>query len=237
MDTARALREMYDRLLAHFGPQHWWPGRTPFEVMVGAVLTQNTNWKNVARAIENLRRADVLEPKALLAVPFDRLAQLIQPAGYFRVKARRLLNLLQWLDREFQCDLDAMFATPPDELRERLMAVNGIGPETCDSILLYAGRIPTFVVDAYTCRVIVRHGLIAPEEVTYEAVKALFEDHLERDERLFNEYHALLVAAGKTYCRPRPRCLAGCPLEAMLDPAAEVREEAAGPHPDAETDE
>ena len=227
MHTGQALRDIYDRLLAHFGPQHWWPGETPFEVMVGAVLTQNTNWTNVAKAIENLRRAAVLEPEALRAVPFDRLAQLIKPAGYFRVKARRVLNLLQWLDREFDGDLDRMFATPADELRERLLAVSGIGPETCDSILLYAGKIATFVVDAYTCRVLVRHGLVAPEEVTYDEVKMLFEEHLERDAPQFNEYHALLVAVGKEYCRPRPRCLAGCPLEAMLAPDAAVREEAA----------
>ena len=226
MSAAEILREMYERLLAHFGPQHWWPGETPFEVMVGAVLTQNTNWTNVARAIDNLRREGLLAPKALLAVPFDRLSQLIRPAGYFRVKARRLLNLLEWLDREFACDLDAAFATPADELRRRLLGVSGIGAETCDSILLYAGRVPTFVVDAYTCRVIVRHGLILAEEVTYDAVKALFEESLDRDAALFNEYHALLVAVGKTHCRPRPHCLAGCPLEPLLAPDAEVRGEA-----------
>jgi len=219
------LREMYDRLLAHFGPQDWWPGETPFEVMVGAVLTQNTNWTNVAKAIDALRREGLLEPKALLAVPFDRLADLIRPAGYFRVKARRLINLLTWLEAEFDGDLDAMFATPADDLRERLLTVNGVGAETCDSILLYAGGIPTFVVDAYTCRVVVRHGLLLPEEVTYDEVKALFEETLERDTAIFNEYHALLVAVGKHYCRPRPRCLTGCPLEAMLDPDAEVRSE------------
>jgi endonuclease-3 related protein len=226
VSTGRTLREMYDRLLAHFGPQHWWPGETPFEVMVGAVLTQNTNWANVARAIENLKRERLLEPRALLATPFERLADLIRPAGYFRVKARRLLSLLAWLEREFACDLEAMFATAPDDLRERLLGVSGIGPETCDSILLYAGGIATFVVDAYTCRVVVRHGLIAPEEVTYDEVKALFEGHLERETALFNEHHALLVAVGKRYCRPRPRCLAGCPLEPMLAADAEARSEA-----------
>ena len=225
MGTADTLMEIYDRLLEHFGPQHWWPGQTPFEVMVGAVLTQNTNWQNVVRAIDNLRRQGLLEPRALAALPVERLAELVRPAGYFRVKARRLHNLIEWLEREFDYDLDRMFALPVEELRPRLLAVNGIGAETCDSILLYAGGIPVFVVDAYTCRVVVRHGLIAPDEVTYEAVQSLFEEHLPRDAALFNEYHALLVAVGKRYCRPRPRCRDGCPLSHMLEPGAGVLDE------------
>ena len=226
MTTAETLQAMYERLLACFGRRGWWPAETPFEVMVGAVLTQNTNWKNVEKAIANLKREGVLAPRPLLEMPFDRLTELIRPAGYFRVKARRLTNLLRWLDREFDSDLDAMFAVPLDDLRERLLSVNGVGPETCDSILLYAGNLPTFVVDAYTCRVVVRHELLLPDEVTYDEVKTLFEEHLERDTALFNEYHALLVNVGKDFCRPKPRCRAGCPLEPLLSATAEVRDEA-----------
>ena len=153
-----SLHEVYERLYAAYGPQHWWPGESPFEIVVGAVLTQNTSWKNVERAIDNLRQADLLSPEELFAVPQEELAELIRPAGYYRLKAKRLRNLLQLIVEEFDGSLPAMFSMELSELRERLLAVNGIGPETADSILLYAGEFPTFVIDTYTARIVKRHG-------------------------------------------------------------------------------
>jgi endonuclease-3 related protein len=207
-------REIYDRLFAAYGPQHWWPGETPLEIMVGAVLTQNTSWKNVELAIANLRDAGVLSPSALYALGVEELAELIRPAGYFRVKAVRLRNLLRLVVEQYDGSLDAMFATGLGALREELLSISGIGPETADAILLYAGKLPTFVVDTYTARVLKRHGWIEPE-ADYYAIKDYFEDALENDEPLFNEYHALLVQVGKQHCSRAPKC-AGCPLEPLL---------------------
>ncbi len=210
----KILKTVYRRLEARFGPQHWWPAETPFEVMVGAVLTQNTNWQNVSRAIENLRDAGLLEPHALLAVEEEQLSELIRPAGYFRVKARRLRNLVAWLVQRHDGDLEAAFAGATDAVREELLSINGVGPETADSILLYAGGHPIFVVDAYTARVLTRHGWIEPE-ADYRRLQEYFHDHLEREVPLYNEYHALLVRLGKEYCRKRPKC-DGCPLADLL---------------------
>jgi endonuclease-3 related protein len=194
-----------------YGPRHWWPGETPLEVIVGAVLTQNTAWVNVERAIGNLKSAGALDWHRLHQMDHARLAELIRPAGYFNIKARRLKNLVAWIVERFDGDLDAMFALRTSSLREELLAVNGIGRETADSILLYAGRHATFVVDAYTARILRRHYLI-DGEADYEQIKDLFESNLPADEALFNEYHALLVEVGKRCCRPRdPRC-AECPL-------------------------
>lgn len=214
-DAAR-LRGVYRRLLKYFGPQEWWPGESPFEVMVGAVLTQNTSWKNVERAIDNLRRADVLTLEAMYALPVEELAELIRPAGYFRLKARRLRNLLEFIVDEHQGSLEVMFATEHEQLREALLGVNGVGPETADSILLYAGDKPTFVVDAYTHRVLKRHGWIE-HAADYHTIKEHFERHLRQDVALFNEYHALLVRVGNGYCRKQPNCEA-CPLAPVLPP-------------------
>lgn len=208
------LQQVHDALLAHFGPQHWWPGESPFEVMVGAVLTQNTSWKNVARAIENLRQAGALEPRAMYALAPEELAELIRPAGYYRLKTGRLRNLLRFVVEEHDGSLAAMFATPLDELREQLLRINGVGPETADSILLYAGQYPTFVVDTYTNRVLKRHGWIE-FEADYHAIKEHFEANLARDVALFNEYHALLVRVGNQFCSTTPRC-EGCPLRPYL---------------------
>ena len=209
--TADVLRQFYDALYQRYGPQRWWPADTPLEVMVGAVLTQNTNWKNVERAIARLRAADLLDLAALHTVPTDRLAELIRPAGYFNVKARRLKSLIDMVWRGYDGDLAGMFAQPMAELREVLLSVRGVGPETADSVLLYAGGCPTFVGDAYTYRVVVRHGL-ADAQSGYEDLKQLFEDALEPDVDLYNEYHALLVRVGKEHCRRRARC-DGCPLD------------------------
>jgi endonuclease III related protein len=209
------LADVYRRLFEAFGPQSWWPGESPFEVMVGAVLTQNTSWLNVERAIRNLGEADLLEPKALYAVPVEELEELIRPAGYFRVKARRLRNLLEFVVERFGGSLDEMFHVPLADLRRQLLEVNGIGPETADSILLYAGLLPTFVVDAYTHRVLSRHGWI-DFDADYHQIKDYIEGELSQDVPLYNEFHALLVRLGKDYCRKtKPKC-EECPLRETL---------------------
>ncbi|HQA45136.1 MAG TPA: endonuclease III domain-containing protein [Phycisphaerae bacterium] len=209
--TAKTLREMYDALLAAYGPQGWWPAQTATEVIIGAILTQNTAWRNVERAIENLRQAGALDWAVLRDLPFEDLAELVRPAGTFNVKTRRLKVFVNWLWERFDGSLERMFAMPLYALREELLEVSGIGRETADAILLYAGGLPTFVVDAYTARILRRHGLI-DTEAGYEDIKELFESNLPADTPMFNEYHALLVHVGKTHCRPRPRCSA-CPLE------------------------
>jgi endonuclease-3 related protein len=209
------LIEIYRRLFDAFGPQHWWPGETPFEVTIGAVLTQNTSWRNVERAIANLREADVLEPKALYDLPVEELEELLRPAGYFRIKARRLRSLLEFLVERYDGSLDAMFAVGLPDLREQLLDVHGIGPETADSILLYAGGLPTFVVDAYTHRVFSRHGWI-DFDADYHQIQEYAESELPQKVPLYNEYHALLVRLGKDYCRKtKPKCEA-CPLRGLL---------------------
>ncbi|MBI5366817.1 MAG: endonuclease III domain-containing protein [Planctomycetes bacterium] len=208
-----ALTDLYDRLFAAYGPQHWWPGESPFEVMVGAILTQNTAWANLEKAIAALRAADVLDPQRLRALPPGRLAELIRPAGTFNVKARRLRAFLEWFEGAHGSAVDSLRAVALPRARASLLEIRGIGPETADSILLYALGHPTFVVDAYTWRVLRRHRL-APDETGYDELKALFEDNLPADAALFNEYHALLVRVAKTSCRARARC-AGCPLEGL----------------------
>jgi endonuclease-3 related protein len=202
--------DIFQRLLDHYGPLRWWPAETPFEVCVGAILTQNTAWTNVEKAISALKAAGVLTPEGLRDVEPARLAELIRPAGYFNVKSQRLKDFMQWLDAGYGGSLERMFAGEWRPLRDELLAVRGIGPETCDSILLYAGHKPTFVVDAYTRRLFHRLGLL-PEQVGYEATRALFMENLPPDVGLFNEYHALIVEQCKQFCRTRPRC-AGCPL-------------------------
>ncbi len=209
------LLEVYERLLARFGPQQWWPGDSPFEIMVGAVLVQNTAWKNVERAIDNLRDAGVMEPRALYALPAEELAELIRPAGYFQVKAKRLRNLLKFVCDEYDGSLDAMFRTDLATLREQLLGIHGIGPETADAILLYAGGLSTFVVDTYTHRVLGRHGWLG-YDADYHEIKDYFEGTLPADAKLYNEYHALFVRVGKEYCRKsNPQC-GECPLASML---------------------
>lgn len=209
--TSRTLRAFYDAMFAAYGPQHWWPGETPTEVIIGAILTQNTAWRNVERAIDNLRHAGALDFARLHALPLESIAELIRPAGTFNVKAKRLKAFVDWLWTGFEGDLNRLFAVPMHALREALLAVPGIGRETADAILLYAGGMASFVVDAYTARILRRHGLI-DTDADYEQIKELFESALPADVPMFNEYHALLVAVGKNHCRPKPRC-AGCPLE------------------------
>lgn len=209
------LLRAYDQLLQSFGPQHWWPGDSPFEVIVGAVLVQNTAWRNVERAIQNLRDANLMQPRRLHALPPHELAELIRPAGYYQVKTKRLRNLLQMIVDEFDGSLEHVFQTSLPSLREKLLAVHGIGPETADAILLYAGGMPTFVVDTYAHRVLARHGWI-DYTATYEEIKYLFESTLPNDAALFNEYHALLVRVGKDYCKRSLAQCDECPLANLL---------------------
>ncbi|MBI4712020.1 MAG: endonuclease III domain-containing protein [Planctomycetes bacterium] len=212
----KELLQIYTKLLKHFGPQKWWPGETSFEVIIGAILTQNTNWSNVEKAINNLKAEKVLTPECLHKIKTERLAGLIKPAGYFNIKAKRLKSFINWLFENYGGDLDRLFAMDTGTLREALLQVCGIGPETADSIVLYAAGKPSFVVDAYTYRVFSRHKFI-PEETDYDEVKAFFEDNLSQDVKLFNEYHALLVRLGKTYCKKtRPLC-EQCPLNGVND--------------------
>ncbi len=214
MSTVEQFQEMYDRLHGHFGSQDWWPGDSPFEIMVGAILTQNTNWKNVERAIGNLKQADVLSLAALSALPQALLAEYIRPAGYYNIKATRLQNFFSLINRHWDGDLDFFLSQPRDTLREQLLSVKGIGPETADSMVLYAAGLPIFVVDAYTHRVLTRHEII-DESFDYHAIQELFMDNLEEDSRLFNEYHALLVRVGKEFCKKsRPACT-DCPLAGL----------------------
>ena len=204
------LMEMFERLLAHFGPQNWWPAETPLEVMIGAVLTQNTNWSNVEKAIGNLKEQGLISLDRLLSLSAEELARHIRPAGYYNVKARRLQNLLRFIADQYEGDLELLFDQDAFALREALLSVNGIGRETADSIVLYAANKPLFVVDAYTFRILTRHGM-APEEADYHEIQGLFMDHLPEDVRLYNELHALIVLTGKNYCRKTPLC-SECPL-------------------------
>lgn len=206
------LLEIYDILLDHFGPQGWWPGDTPFEIMVGAVLTQNTNWTNVSRAIDNLKRDGLLSFDKMHELPVEILAEKIKPAGYFNLKAARLKNLLGFIAREYDGSLDNMFAMDMHSLREEILTVKGVGPETADSILLYAASKPVFVVDTYTHRIFTRHNIIAEEDGYYE-IQEYFTLSLPEDIALYNEYHALIVRLGKEFCRKSKPLCTSCPLE------------------------
>ena len=201
--------EVFETLLKSYGALHWWPADTPVEVCVGAILTQNTNWLNVEKAIANLKREGLLSVQALWDTDRERLAQLVRPSGFFNVKSARLKDFLRWL-LGGHGSLDAMFGGDWEALREELIGVRGIGRETCDSILLYAGGKPSFVVDAYTKRLFFRLGLVR-EFDSYEQVRAFFMAALPRESALFNEYHALIVEHCKRHCRKKPLC-DGCPL-------------------------
>ena len=206
----RTLLEIYDKLYAFYGPQHWWPGDSPFEVAVGAILTQNTNWSNVEKAIANLKAARVLSAHALHRVPAAELALLIRPSGYFNIKAGRLKAFLAFILTAYRGSMKKMGKGDTASLRQELLNVHGIGPETADSILLYALDKPVFVIDAYTKRVMSRHGIL-DHGASYDEYQRMFHELLGNDISLFNEYHALLVMVGKDYCKPKPLC-ANCPL-------------------------
>jgi endonuclease-3 related protein len=215
------LYSYFDSLFAAYGPQHWWPGRTRFEIIVGAILTQNTSWKNVERAIANLRSAKLLSPAAIAKISPARLAAHLRPSGYFRQKTQTLKTFVSFLFEKYEGSLNSLFTTPTNVLREQLLALRGIGPETADSILLYAGDHPVFVVDAYSRRLLGRHGLLRPgaqggSRRAYEQIRSLFESQLPRDPRLFNEFHALIVRTGKGHCRKTAPLCCSCPLSSFL---------------------
>ncbi len=209
-----SLTEYFQSALQQLGPQSWWPGETPFEICVGAILTQNTNWTNVEKAIANLKSHELLDPHRLWALPDLELAQLIRPAGYFNIKTKRLKNFLQFLLENYQGDLTQMFAERLEPLREKLLSVKGIGPETADSILLYAAQKPIFVVDTYTKRIFTRHQVIS-EEADYHEIQDHFMRHLPDDTQTYNEFHALIVNVGKHWCKPKPDC-EHCPWRGYL---------------------
>jgi endonuclease-3 related protein len=211
--TKVLLLNIYQRLYQVYGPMHWWPGKTPFEVMVGAILTQNTSWKNVEKAIQNLKARKVLHVRGIHQLKRSQLAPLIRSSGYFRIKADRLKAFVNFLSENYNGELKRMMKEGVETLRQKLLDVKGIGPETADSILLYGLKKPIFVVDAYTKRILSRHGILS-EKASYEEVQRLFMDYLPHDERLFNEYHALLVHLGKTLCKKTPRC-DQCPLKGV----------------------
>lgn len=205
------LKELYQLLFTAFGPQGWWPGETPFEVALGAILTQNTNWQNVARVISGLKAEGLLEPEALGSLTEAELAERLRPAGYYNLKARRVKNFLAFFAHHYDNSMERLAAEDWQKLRSKLLKLNGIGPETADSILLYALNHPSFVVDAYTFRILSRHGLVS-DPCSYEDLRQLFMENLPAEVSLYQEFHALLVRLGKDFCRPRPRC-SGCPLK------------------------
>jgi len=210
------LDEYFNSLFTAFGPQHWWPGRTQFEVIVGAILTQNTSWTNVEAAIANLQAERLLSSTAIETVPLRKLERLVRPSGYFRQKARKLKAFCAFLRAEYGGSLKKMFATPTIVLREQLLGIWGIGPETADSILLYAGEHPVFVVDAYTKRMLARHGW-AGEDARYEDVRWMFERQFTGETKRLNEFHALIVETGKQYCRKTDPNCGECPLGRYLE--------------------
>lgn len=204
------LNMIYSTLFDAFGPQKWWPGESRFEIMVGAILTQNTNWSNVEKAIENLKAANCLSPEKLFHMDTARLAELIRPSGYFRIKSKRLKNFLGWLFENHDGDPGLLDTVDTDTLRRELLAVKGIGSETADSILLYALKREVFVIDGYTARIASRHGLIE-SDADYYQIQEFFISNLPVDMQLYNEFHALLVMVGKNFCKPNPKCN-NCPL-------------------------
>jgi len=217
--TTEKLMEIYRAARERFGHQGWWPGETPLEICVGAILTQNTNWTNVEKAIANLKAADRMSVARLAELSHEALAELVRPAGYFNVKARRLMNFIERVQADVGDDLDAFLDRSVSTLREELLSIKGIGRETADSIALYAAKKRTFVVDTYTYRILFRHGIIDAES-DYESIKELMELYLPDDIELYSDFHAQLVAVGKHFCKPRPKC-DGCPLQPLPhDPLA-----------------
>ena len=206
--------EAYQLLYDHFGPQNWWPGETPLEIMVGAILTQNTNWSNVQKAIVNLKSEKLLDYQSLSQLSVDELAQLIRPAGYYNLKAQRLRNLLDMVADSYDGEVGLFLGYELGAARENLLGVKGVGPETADSILLYACGHPVFVVDMYTHRVFSRHNMVE-EETDYEAIQDVFVDHLPQDLQLYNEFHALIVRVASTFCKKTKPLCEKCPLQRL----------------------
>lgn len=204
------LMDMFNLMLDHYGPRNWWPGDGPFEMMAGAILTQNTNWKNVEKALANLKKENLLSAKMIYDISTEKLAEYIRPAGYYNIKSKRLKNLVSLLVEEYEGNISRFFDEDMEALRMVLLSVKGIGPETADSIILYAAKKPSFVIDAYTYRILSRHNMV-DEQVTYDEMQDLFMDNLDPKYELFNEFHALIVQTGKHYCKKVPKC-DNCPL-------------------------
>ncbi len=215
MTREQTLLSIYHTLFDSLGPSRWWPGETPFEVCLGAILTQNTNWSNVEKALNRLKARDLLDPRLIVKLDVDELGAIIRPAGYFRVKAGRILNFLDYLGDRAGWDFEVLKKQPLEDLRSELLEIKGIGPETADSMLLYAFEKPSFVVDAYTGRICSRHCL-TPEDISYEELRCFFMDVLPPDIPLMNEYHALLVRVGKNWCLKKEGRCKTCPLQPFL---------------------
>jgi len=211
---AFSLLDIYKLLYKRFGPRHWWPGDTKLEIIIGAILTQNTAWSNVEKAISNLKKSDLLKVKRLSQVSRKRLARLIKPSGYYNIKSQRVKEFLGFLNSRYDGKIEKMFRTKTSKLREELLNVKGIGPETADSILLYAGQKPVFVIDSYTKRVFSRHRYIH-EDASYEEAQEFFVKNLPRDVKLFNEYHALIVELGKNLCKSKKPLCSECPIKGV----------------------
>jgi endonuclease-3 related protein len=207
------IKDIYSILYSHYGPQNWWPGDSPFEVMVGAILTQNTNWKNVEKAISNLK--PYLDPFILLNMDMDKLSSLVRPSGFYKLKAKRLKNFLSFFIDSYNGTIEKMKRTKLETLRREFLSVPGIGRETCDSILLYALSKPVFVVDAYTKRIGMRHNIFS-KDATYEEIQKIFEERIEKDVHVYNEFHALLVRVGKENCRKKEPFCRTCPLKVLM---------------------
>ncbi len=211
MNTAQ---QIYEALYQHWGEQHWWPADSPLEMILGAVLTQNTAWTQVEKAMQRLKSEQAIDLNRLVETPASTLEEWIRPAGFFRQKARTIQTFCQRIQQHYNGSIDTLFELETSALRTELLSWRGVGPETADSILLYAARRPLFVIDAYTKRFMVRHGW-ADEKATYATLASFFTDQLEQDPALFNEFHALIVQLGKTHCRSTPTC-EGCPLQPLL---------------------
>lgn len=212
MTKSERIKKFYHELYNSYGPQGWWPGESKLECVLGAILTQNTSWKNVEKAIENLKRGNLISVEKLKMMTADELAALIRPSGYFNQKALKIKNFINLIVRDYSGSLDKLLGEERSVLRGKLLSIRGIGPETADSIMLYAGEIPVFVIDAYTYRVMSRHGLV-PVETSYSEMQEIITDSLAENADIFNEFHALLVKVGKEHCKKRtPQCK-GCPLE------------------------
>lgn len=211
MSKTKRIKNFYNLLYNHYGHQNWWPGESRLECIIGTILTQNTSWKNVEKAIYNLKSEINLTVEDLTKIPLERLSTLIRPSGYFNQKAKRIKNIINFINDKYSGNIENMLKVETLQLRERLLEINGIGPETADSILLYVFKKPIFVIDTYTYRILARHGLI-PEDSSYNEMQDLFMTCLENDATLFNEYHALIVIVGKEHCKKNAVC-EGCPLE------------------------
>lgn len=210
-DIRAWLAAAFEKMEHHFGKLHWWPGETPFEVAVGAILTQNTAWSNVEKAISRLKAAGLLHEERLYDTPLPELAEAIRPAGFYNLKAKRLRAFLEFLHERYGGRMETMFTEETEVLREGLLSVTGIGPETADSILLYGDNRPLFVVDTYTRRILERHGLLGTSPA-YGEIQGMFMNNLPREGTLYNQYHALIVTTGKHFCRTASHC-DGCPLQ------------------------